>query len=358
MNAVPRDEMTPKERMAAFATGQPIDRIPCMPLVNEHACRLIGANVSSYSHSTRLMAEAQIKAFRIYRADSAGIGPGLFGIAEAMGTKLTFPQDGMPYVSEPILTDWNDFERLAPVDPHKDGRLPLYLEALQIINDAIGDEVGVGSSVGGPFTAAASIRGTERFLKDLRKNTEMAHRLLELVTESALRYIDAVCDLGFKPGIAEPTASGTLISTKQFREFAQPYLKIYADRIKERCGSGPMLHICGNSSRIWPEMVELGATILSLDNVIDLEEAKNLVGDKACLAGNVKPIDTLMKGNREQVYAESKECLRKTYDSPKGYILSSGCGIALDTPPENIIALMDAARIYGKYPIEPDRWDN
>ncbi|SPF36158.1 Uroporphyrinogen decarboxylase [Candidatus Desulfosporosinus infrequens] len=354
-DGVKSDQMTPKERMTAFVAGKEIDRIPCMPLIGDHACRLIGVSVARYSHSAKLMAEGQIAVFRLYRPDGAGVGPGLFGIAEAMGTKLEFPENGTPYVDEPVLKDWSDFSTLAPVDPYQDGRLPLFLETLQMINEQIGDQVGVGSSVGGPFTAAASLRGTENFLKDLLRNPEMAHALLQLVTESALRYIDAVCDLGFKPSISEPTASGTLISAKQFQEFAKPYLKMYADRIIERCGSGPMLHICGNTNRIWPDMVDIGATVLSLDNIVDLAEAKEAVGHRACLAGNVKPVDTLMKGNREQIYAEAKECLRKTYDSPKGYILSSGCALALDTPRENVIALMDAARIYGSYPIDPEK---
>jgi uroporphyrinogen decarboxylase len=356
MNATPQgDRMTPKERMAAFAAGREIDRIPCSPMYGEHACRLIGVTVSEYSHSAELLAKAQIAAFRAYRPDSIGFGPGLFGIAEAMGTKLAFPEDGMPYVEEPVLQDWSGLDRLTPSDPYRDGRVPLYLRALESVREQIGNEVPLGSSVGGPFTAAANLRGTVNFLKDLHRRPELVHRLLQLVTESALRYIDAVCDLGLKPSISEPTASGTVIGAAQFREFAKPYLKMYADRIIERCGSGPMLHICGDTSRIWGDMVETGATTLSLDNVVDLAEAKSAVGDRACLTGNVHPVMTMMRGTRDQVLAEARECIRKAYDNPRGYILSSGCALPLDTPPENVIALMDAARIYGRWPVDPEQ---
>jgi uroporphyrinogen decarboxylase len=349
------DRMTPKERMAAFAAGGEIDRLPCCPMVSEHSCRLINAQVAEYSHSAELMAQAQVAVYNVYRPDSLGVGPGLFGIAEAMGTKLAYPADGMPYVDQPVLQDWSDLDRIEPTDPHKDGRLPIYLQALEMIQEQLGDLTPIGSSVGGPFTAAANLRGTANFLRDLRRHPELAHRLLQLVTDSALRYIDAVCDLGIKPGISEPTASGTVIGAKQFREFAQPYLKQYCDRIIERCGSGPQLHICGNTSRIWPEMADTGASSLSLDNIIDLAAAKEEVGDRVCLVGNVHPVDTIMKGSRDDVIAEARECIRKTYDSPKGYILASGCAIPLNAPPENVIALMDAARIYGQMPIDPER---
>lgn len=349
------DEMTPKERMAAFSAGSEIDRIPCTPLIGDHACRLIGITVSQYSHSAALMAEAQIAAFRAYRSDSVGIGPGLFGIAEAMGTKLAFPANDIPYVSEPVLKDYADLASLSPVNPGQDGRLPLYLKALELVKEQIGDEVGIGSSLGGPFTTAASLRGTGNFLKDLRQNPDMAHKLLQVATESVLNFINAVCDLGFKPGLSDPVASGSLISAKHFREFVKPYLKKCIDRIIEQCGRGPTLHICGNTRRIWQDMADTGAAVLSLDNEVDLSAAKVEVGHRACLSGNVKPVDTMLKGTRRQVLAEARDCLLKAHDNPKGYILSTGCALPLQTPPENVLALMEAARIYGKSPIDPER---
>jgi len=352
--AIEKDEMTPKERMSAFAKGEEIDRIPCFPFMGDTMTPLIGKKLSAYYHSPEVMAEVEIACFKMFGHDGVGVGPGLHAIPEAMGTKLKFPDNGVAFVSEPFLQDYADLDKLSPADPYSDGRLPLYLKALRIVNEEIGDQVSVGSGVGGPFTAAAGLRGTENFLRDLRKNPEMAHRLLELVTESALRYIDAVCDMGLTPSIAEPTATGTLISAGQFQIFAVPYLKKYVERIVERCGKGPSLHICGNSKSIWQCMVDTGAPLLSLDNQVDLAEAKEAVGDKVCLMGNVRPVETIRRGTREQILAEAKECLRKAYDNPKGFILATGCQIPVGTPPENIIALMDAARIYGRMPIDPE----
>ncbi len=349
------DRMTSKERMDAFAAGKEIDRIPCALFLGETAARFIGKTISEYHHSPAVMAEVEMAVFRMFGQDGAGVGPGLFGIAEAMGTRLSFPDDGIAFVAEPALKDWSDLDRLQPPDPHRDGRLPLWLEALQLLKEKLGDQVYVGSSVGGPFTVAASLRGTPQFLRDLRKNTELAHRLLKLATESTLRYIDAACDLGMPPGFADPIASGTVISATQYREFAQPYLKICMDRVIERCGKGTMLHICGDSSRIWPEMAATGAGTLSLDNMNDLAEAKVAVGDRVCLMGNVAPVTTIGKGKPEDVISEARACLLKAYDSPKGYILAPGCQIPFGAPLENIQALMDAARTYGQWPIDPER---
>lgn len=348
-----KDEMTPKERLKAFSAGEPLDRIPCMPLATDHVYGLAGGPMSQYYHSATLMAQAQINAFETYETDSIGSGPGLFGIAEAIGTKLTFPADGIPYVCTPAISDYSELAALELIDPYRSGRLPIVLEALKLVQEAVKERVSVGCSLGGPITTAAAVRGTDQFLRDIRRNPEMVHRLLQYVTANALLFIDVLCDMGIKPSISEPTASGTLISHKHFREFAKPYLKQYSDRITQRCGSGPFIHICGDTMNILDDIIDAGATVLSLDNQIDLDTAKNRVGHRVCLAGNVKP-DTLWRGTPQAVVDEVKDCLRKAHNSPKGFILSSGCGLPVGTPAQNVLAMMDAARKYGKWPVNPD----
>ena len=44
------------------------------------------------------------------------------------------------------------------------------------------------------------------------------------------------------------------------------------------------------------------------------------------------------------------------YYPAKGYILGLGCALPINTPPENVHALMAAARDYGRWPLEPARF--
>jgi len=224
----------------------------------------------------------------------------------------------------------------------------------EIIDARIGRQVPVSSSVGGPLTTtAAALRGTENLLKDLYRRPEWVHRLLALVTESALNYIDAVAELGLKTGISEPMASGSLISPAHFREFVVPYLKLYTERIEKHSGSGPHLHICGDTRHIWQDMAETGAAAISLDDIIDMAAAKDAVGDRVLIAGNVRPVETMLLGSPAQVEAEVRECLRKAYDSPRGFIVCPGCVLLLHTPAENVHAFTAAVRRYARYPIDP-----
>jgi len=107
------------------------------------------------------------------------------------------------------------------------------------------------------------------------------------------------------------------------------------------------LHICGQTLPIIEMMASTGADILSVDQ-IDMVAAKNLVGTKACLLGNVKPAETLLKGTPAAVMAEVRNIIEQVGDSPKGLIISSGCEVPFHTPPENLDALITATRIYGQ----------
>ena len=260
--------MTSKERVVAALTGQPYDRIPVFMLLSDQASRTINVTVGEYQNSAHLLAQGQLTAWREYGMDMINTGPGLTGIAEAAGSRLAFPDD-TAYVVETAITKPEDLERLIIPDPLRQGRLPLFLEATETVLREVGEQVLVSLTTAGPFTTASGLRGTEHLMRDLRRNPEFVHRLMRFSTDSTISFVTEVMKRGGRIGIAEPVASGTLISRGQFQEFVLPYLKELITVIKNISGSAPSLHICGNSSRIWHDMVESGAGTLSLDDEVD-----------------------------------------------------------------------------------------
>lgn len=352
--AVKKDQMTPKERDEAIAKNEPYDRIQCALFMGEHAAKIIGSKVSDIHTRVDKMLESQIAIRNVYDSETVGVGPGLQGIAEAIGSKVAFPDYGTPYISDFVIKEYSDVDRLEVIDPLKAGRLPLHLEALKRIKEALGHEVNVSTWIPGPFTTSANLRGTDIFLKDIYRSPEFAHKILRLATASTIAYVKEAAKLGIYFSIADPTASGTLIRETHFEKFAFPYLKELIDNIVAYSGNAPSLHICGNSTKLWSLMSQTGASALSLDDVIDLEAAKRTVGHKAKLIGNIRPTATMYLGTPQDVDRNARECLTKAYDSQKGYVLGLGCGLPNDTPPENIHALTNAARKYGQYPLNPE----
>ena len=351
MSAHFKETMTPRERTVAALTGKPYDRIPVNLLLSDHAARVIGVTIGEYQTSATLMAQGLLAAWHSYGMDLINTGPGLTGIAEAAGSRLAFP-DNTAYVVETAIKTTSDLDLLRVPDPNNDGRLPLFLEAASIVLRDAGDQVPVSLTTAGPLTTAANLRGTEHLLRDLRRDPEFVHRLLRFATNSIIRFAREAVLLGGRIGLAEPVASGTLISRKQFLEFAAPYLTEVIKTIGELAGAPPSLHICGNSSRIWTDMADCGAGVLSLDNEVDMAEARAAVGERVALLGNIRPAETMVMGTPADVRANVQECLAKGVGNPKGYILGLGCALPINTPPENVHALVAAARKYGRWPSE------
>lgn len=344
--------MTPRERMQAALTGQPMDRLLVSPLILNYAARSLGLKVREFNTSGKNMGEANIACFKKYRHDFVYIFSTTSTLAEAMGTRMYFPEDDAPQVMEPFIKSREDLKKLKPVDPDKDGRLPVYLEAVKRCVDAIGDEVFIVPVIGAPFTTSAALRGTETFVKEVYTDPDMVHALMRAATDSVKICIDAYVKAGAVPVTVEPIATGSMISEKHFREFVLPYLKEVYERIHFH-GLPGVLHICGKTKRVIKCMAESGADILSVDD-IDLLEAKELVGDRCCLMGNVSPADGLFKGNREIITDMVKEAIGKAADSPKGLVLATGCEVPINTPHENMVAFLEAGRRYARLPISLD----
>ncbi|MDR3038041.1 MAG: uroporphyrinogen decarboxylase family protein [Candidatus Adiutrix sp.] len=346
-------EMTPRQRSAAIAQGLPADRLPCNPNVANGAAGIYGCKISEFNHNPKALAEAQIATYRRFGCDSVRIFTDLFAWAEAMGSEVTHPEDQTVDLAKPALKDLSDLDKLRPANPYKDGRLPIYLEAMDYVRDALDDEIACSAGVVGAFTNFFFLYGVDESLRLMRKNPAAVHKLCRLSLETCLAYVDAAMDKGLNPTISEPMSSGTVISPKAFREFSLPYLKELVDFVRKR-GKSPVVHICGETKSIWEDVADLGIAGFSVDNVVDLKKCCQTIGHKTKILGHVDPAGIMYAGTTSDVRRKTLECILDAYDSPKGYMVMSGCSLPVGTPLENIDAMMDTVREVG-YPVNQAR---
>ncbi len=348
-----KDQMTPLERMTAYNRGEPVDRLPCVPIVGNTAARVIGVKISDFRGSGKLIAKAQVEAYRLFKYDVIRIFTDLYTQAEAMGAKIHYPDDETAYHVGPAINSVAEIDHLQPADPYRDGNLPHFLEAMKIAVDEVGNEAVVTGALTAPFTNASFLIGTEQLVKLTYKNPEAVHRLCRLSLETSLRYAKAIIDTGCAPSLTDPMSSCAIIGPRQFKEFSYPYLKELIDYIHSR-GKTVTLHICGNTAKVWDLMAATGADCLSIDTDADLLAARQAIGEKVRLMGNVRPSETMLMGSPEDVRREVIECVLKCYDNPKGYIVASGCSLPTETPFANIHAMLDTVREIG-YPVDVEK---
>jgi len=342
--------MKPYERVSAAINLEEPDKVPVAPQITYTTARVFGIKFSEAMRNANTLAKALIAGYTAFGYDGVYVGwESSFNIiAETMGCKLKEYDDSLPSVSEPLIKDESDLSRVKIPNPQTDGRLPIHIDALKMVNERIGREAAIFSYTPGPLTLAGILRGTEKLLMELLTNKKFVHEIVKVAASACMQFALAKLDAGAEIiVVGDPTSSSSVISPRMFDEFSYPYLSVILSSIRKHGGT-PSLHICGNTTPILKRMSETGAEILELDSVVDLATAKRTIGRTICLQGNIDPARTLMMGAPKDVLVEARKCIEVASEGG-GFILSSGCEIPLDAPHENVKSMVEAARRYGGY---------
>lgn len=349
-----RDTMTPIERKRALELNKPVDRLPIVLFDNIFSCRLINQPYGVSESSADLIAKKLIASYRRFGHDAVSVVYGIHGLGQALGSTVINEENGPPSIKSYALQDLDELDSL----PWEEGEFEndklqqmLHDACLKLSNE-IGHEVETRFHICCPFTATAGIIEPEYLLRQTRKNPASIHQLLKTTTSSLKKIIDQfskIDSLFFS--MSDPVASGSLVSPKVYKEFCLPYTQEIAQYIKEK-NKEVSMHICGNTRKIWEYINLIPIDSFSVDQIVDLAEAKSVIGDHCTLLGNVPPVEMFLQGTPSQITEVVKTSYEKAIDSPKGFQLAPGCDVPLDTPFENIDAYMAAGRKYGQWTCE------
>lgn len=344
-------EMTSLQRCMAVLNGDIPDMLPVIPQSFMFAVETAGMKIGDVNRNGRKMAQAHIISQEKYGYDGCVIDFDDATIAEAVGAKVIFREDEPATVDEgcPVLKDLRDVYDMPIPDPLRSGRLCEWLEATRTLVDAIGDRVFVmGRAYQGPFSIACLLRGTTQFMMDLlTEDKRLINDVLEYCRKISAVFAKAQKDAGaHATSIGDAFAGPNLISPDMYREFAlEPERKLAKD--VQDYGIPFSIHICGNTNGIIQDMGTTGARILEVDWMLDIKEARRLVPENIVLMGNVDPSFPLVIGTPIDVDAAVRDLIEATQG--RSHIVSSGCAMGRNTPPENFKAFIAAARKYGSY---------
>lgn len=345
--------MKPKERLfTAFDLGQP-DHVPATIFGGGMwVLRNTENTFQGLIGKPKEMAQAYLRANEMVGWPVIYCGSGYNNLhVGALGGKIKYRRVGAPDLEDPLIEesaaelDEFDVEDLAaePV-------IQTIWEATERVAQQVGDEVVVTATAWGPFTLGAQIYGVERLMRSAYKAPTEVEKVVDFASRLILRFYQPLLEKGIIElvSLADPTASGDLVSRRHFERFALPPLQKLTAAIRER-GGRSLLHICGDTTDKLDLLTETGADCVSIDHKVDLTQAREVFREAGkCLAGNVDPVHVLNQGTPEQVREACERCLEVAAEGA-GFVLMPGCDIPPTVPVENIHAFMAAGASW-RYP--------
>lgn len=337
--------MTPKEMiLKAYEGGKP-ERVPVTLFGGGMwSIKDYGTSFEDLSDKPRKMADMLVAEAAKLLCDVVYPGSGYNNFhAAAFGGGMKYREIGAPDLKEHIVTDpaqFDDFD-FSAIDNQP--VIQTVYEASRLAMKELGDEYVVTMTSWGPFTLAARFIGEESFMKYTFKKKEFVHRACQFCTDLLIHLYEPLVKDGMQVlSVADPTASGDLISKKQFNDYAVPYLKQLSDWAKSK-NAHVLCHICGNTTDRLDLMPATGCSCISLDHKTDIAKAKEELFGKMCFGGNVDPVAILLQGSVDDVEKACKKTI-ETAGTDGGFVLMPGCDIPPTVPYENIQKFIEVAR--------------
>lgn len=334
--------MNAYERLIRRMQGQPVNRVPNLNIFMTFAAHYIGRPLSEYYLDYRVLVDANMAMVNDFSVDIVQAISDPYREASGFGAQIEFPHDNLPLCRTPLLADPADLAALRPPDPTSSPRMLDRLRAIRLMRERVGDDIPVMGWVEGAMAEAADLRGDSNLLFDLYDRPEWVRELLELCCQVGIDFARAQIEAGAHI-IGMGDAITSQISPAMYREFGLPYEKRVFDAVQDMDAIA-RLHICGNTTKIVPDMVESGADIIDLDWMVDWAGATAGFGDQVSFLGNFDPVSVMLQGTPEDVYRATVRCAE--VGGPRS-ISAAGCEIPDSTPHENLRACARALRDLG-----------
>ncbi len=213
--------------------------------------------------------------------------------------------------------------------------MKVVLNALEILRKNYGDHVAIIGKVMGPWTLSYHMAGVQEFLLWTLTDPEKVRGFLNLLKEVTIIFAKAQLQAGADVIVIADHATGDLVSPKTYQDF----LLTVHQEINQRIGGPTILHLCGNCSDRLRLFVEAGFDGYHFEWQVDAKMAVKVVNREMTLIGNIANKGILFGGTPEDVYRQARYSIKAGVD-----ILAPECAIPLQTPIENLKAIVEAAK--------------
>jgi uroporphyrinogen decarboxylase len=290
-----------------------------------------------------LACEATLQPINRFALDAAILFSDILTIPDAMGLGLYFVEGEGPAFRRPVRSA-DDVATLGVPDPEQD--LRYVMDAVRLARRELDGRVPLIGFAGSPWTLATYVvegaggRGFAEIKRMRYRSPEILHRLLAVLARAVTQYLAAQAAAGAQALMIFDTWGGVL-SAHDYGVFSLRYMTEILGALRSDISQPrvPVILFTKNGGQWLEAMADAGADALGIDWTTDLRNARERVGSRVALQGNLDP--AALTGTPESIGREVAHVLERFGQGP-GHVFNLGHGITPDVDPENVAFLVNA----------------
>lgn len=333
--------MTPKENLIKVLNHEKTNIVPWVPFAGVHAGKLLGYDATEVLQDADKLYNSLIEVNRLYKPAGQPVIFDLQVEAECLGCQLVWAKDAPPSVASHPLEGEEEIQIpcKCTIPTKESGRIPLILDVMKRMKESVGETTALYGLICGPFTLATHLRGNDIFM-DMYDDEESVIEFLEYCAAVAKRMAEYYIEAGMDViAVVDPLISQ--ISADHFREFmSKPFSDLF-EHIR-KLGAYSSFFVCGNATRNIEEMCKVNPDSISVDENINLKEAKEITDKYNITIGGNIPLTTVMLHGSQQDNMKFTIDLIDSMKDSRNFILAPGCDMPYSCPIENSIGIAQA----------------
>ncbi|MED5407778.1 MAG: uroporphyrinogen decarboxylase [Pseudomonadota bacterium] len=296
-----------------------------------------------------LACEVTLQPLRRFELDAAILFSDILTIPDAMGLELSINEGEGPRFARPLSSS-RDIDRLGVPDPEDD--LGYVTQAVRVICSELDGSVPLIGFAGSPWTLATYMvegQGSRDFIKIkslMFDQSEVMHRLLNTLVDSVSLYLIAQAHAGAQVLMVFDTWGGAL-SYNDYRTYSLSPMKRIVRQLRADpvASTIPMILFTKGGGQWLTDIADSGCDALGCDWTTSLGQARQEVGERVALQGNLDP--AVLYAKPAQIEKAVSGVL-DDFGSGDGHVFNLGHGITPGVDPENVGILVEAVHRQSK----------
>jgi uroporphyrinogen decarboxylase len=340
------------DRLIRALQRQPLEATPVWMmrqagryLPEYRATRTKAGNFLQLCQNPELACEVTLQPLERYPLDAAILFSDILTIPDAMGLGLYFSEGEGPVFEHPIKSI-KDIQQLPIPDPNQD--LAYVMDAVALIRQQLAGRVPLIGFAGSPWTLATymveggSSKNFSKIKALLYEQPQAAQELLNKLSSAVSLYLQAQIQAGAQVIMLFDTWGGVL-TQRDYLTYSLSYMQKIVTELSNKYPTVPII-LFTKGGGLWLEaMADSGCQALGVDWTMPLDIARQKVGHKVALQGNMDPC--ILYAKPERIVQEVQEILA-AYGKGSGHVFNLGHGIHPEVNPEHVAVFIEAVHKY------------